>query len=153
MEIGIETFLADISQELAISPRQIQAVATLLDEGCTVPFIARYRKEAHGNLDEVQIGAIQERIAFHRELEARRETILRSIEEQGKLTEELRAQIVACQQRTTLEDLYLPYRPKRRTRAMIARERGLAPLAELILAQGNEVCECEVAKYINLAQE
>ena len=138
-------FSADIAQELNLSPRQVAAVARLFEEGATVPFIARYRKEAHGNLDEVQIGAIQERLAYHRELEARRETILASIIQQGKLTDTLKAQILACKTRTALEDLYLPYRPKRRTRAMIARERGLEPLAQLILAQGGEVPEAAAA--------
>lgn len=142
-----------ISFELNISPRQVAAVARLLEEGCTVPFIARYRKEAHGNLDEVQIGAIQERLAYHRELEARRETVLSSIIQQGKLTDELKARILACTTRTALEDLYLPYRPKRRTRAMIARERGLEPLAERILAQAEGDPEAEAAAYVDAAKE
>lgn len=142
-----------ISLELNISPRQVAAVARLLEEGCTVPFIARYRKEAHGNLDEVQIGAIQERLAYHRELEARRETVLSSIIQQGKLTDELKARILACTTRTALEDLYLPYRPKRRTRAMIARERGLEPLAERILAQAEGDPEAEAATYVDAAKE
>ncbi len=146
-------FSADIAQELNLSPRQVAAVARLFEEGATVPFIARYRKEAHGNLDEVQIGAIQERLAYHRELEARRETILASIIQQGKLTDTLKAQILACKTRTALEDLYLPYRPKRRTRAMIARERGLEPLAQLILAQGGEVPEDAAAPFVDLARE
>lgn len=146
-------FSADIAQELNLSPRQVAAVARLFEEGATVPFIARYRKEAHGNLDEVQIGAIQERLAYHRELEARRETILASIIQQGKLTDTLKAQILACKTRTALEDLYLPYRPKRRTRAMIARERGLEPLAQLILAQGGEVPEAAAAPFVDLARE
>ncbi len=133
-----ESFFSDrIAHELKLSPRQVAAVIKLIEEGCTVPFIARYRKEAHGNLDEVQIASIQERLGYHRELEARRETILASIQQQGKLTEELKAQILACEKRTELEDLYLPYRPKRRTRAMIARERGLQPLADAILALGS----------------
>ncbi len=151
--MDIATFLPDIALELNISPRQIAAVAKLLEEGCTVPFIARYRKEVHGNLDEVQIGNIQERIVYHRELEERRETILSSIIQQGKLTDELRDRILACKSRTALEDLYLPYRPKRRTRAMVARERGLEPLATLILAQGNENPEEEAARYVNPEKE
>jgi len=127
--------LPRLVEELAITPRQITAVAQLLAEGNTIPFIARYRKEVHGNLDEVQISKIQERLNYHRELEERRATILRSIEEQGKLTPELKARIAECATKTTLEDLYLPYKPKRRTRAMIAREKGLEPLAEAMLAQ------------------
>src|SRR5271170_3829791 len=109
--------------------RGLVAVVELLDEGGTVPFIARYRKEATGNLDEVQIRAIEEKLAYFRELEDRRETILRTIEEQGKLTDELRARILATLDKSELEDLYLPYKPKRRTKATIAREKGLEPLA------------------------
>ncbi|MBR6802807.1 MAG: RNA-binding transcriptional accessory protein [Kiritimatiellae bacterium] len=124
-----------IATELNLSPRQVRAVIQLFEEGCTVPFIARYRKEVHGNLDEVQISSIQERLGYHRELEMRRETILSSILQQGKLTDELKSKLLACTKRTELEDLYLPYRPKRRTRAMIAREKGLQPLADAILSQ------------------
>jgi len=130
-----KTALETLISELAVAPRQIIAVETLLAEGNTIPFIARYRKEVHGNLDEVQISKIQERLTYYRELEERRTTILASIEEQGKLSPELKAKILACNVKTALEDLYLPYKPKRRTRAMIAREKGLEPLAELILAQ------------------
>ena len=147
-------FCDRIGAELNISPRQVAAVAKLLAEGCTVPFIARYRKEVHGNLDEVQIGAIQERLAYHRELEARREAILSSIIQQGKLTDELKAQILACTTRTALEDLYLPYRPKRRTRAMVARERGLEPLADLILLQGaHGAPEVDAEAFVDAAKE
>ena len=118
--------------EVGATERQISAVEKLLSEGCTVPFIARYRKEAHGNLDEVAIGKIQERLAYYTELEARKETILKSIAEQEKLTPELEAKIVSCYQKSALEDLYQPYKPKRRTRAQIAREKGFEPLAEAI---------------------
>ncbi len=111
------------------------ATIGLLDEGGTVPFIARYRKEATGNLDEVQIRAIEEKLAYFRELMDRRETILRTIDEQGKLTAELRFRIEAALDRSELEDLYLPYKPKRRTKATIAREKGLEPLALYIWAQ------------------
>lgn len=124
-----------LSEELKIPPRQVLAVAKLLMAGNTIPFIARYRKEVTGDLDEVQIGKIQERLEYHREMEERRDTILKSIEEQGKLTDELQARLAACTTKTELEDLYLPYKPKRRTRAMIAREKGLEPLAQLILQQ------------------
>ncbi len=133
-EQGLES-LPLLVEELKITPRQIIAVAHLLGEGNTIPFIARYRKEVHGNLDEVQIGKIQERLAYHREMEERRATILRSIDEQGKLTDALRAKILGCPSKTTLEDLYLPYKPKRRTRAMMAREKGLEPLAQQIRDQ------------------
>jgi len=124
--------LPRLAAELSISQRQIAAVAKLLGEGSTIPFIARYRKEAHGNLDEVQIGKIQERLAYYAELEDRRAAILKSIEEQGKLTDGLRARIEACMVKAELEDLYQPYKPKRRTRAMIAKEKGLEPLADSI---------------------
>ncbi|MCL1888090.1 MAG: RNA-binding transcriptional accessory protein [Kiritimatiellaeota bacterium] len=139
--------------ELKLSPRQIAAVARLLAEGNTIPFIARYRKEVHGNLDEVQLTKIQERLTYYHELEERRETILRSIEAQGKMTDELRVKIMACRSKTVLEDLYLPYKPKRRTRAMIARERGLEPLAEKLLAQGSEDPAEAAAAFINAEKE
>ncbi len=142
-----------VAAELNLSPRQVNAVERLLEEGCTIPFIARYRKEAHGNLDEVQIASISERLTYHRELDARKATILKSIEEQGKLTDALRDAIVKCTKRTELEDLYLPYRPKRRTRAMIARERGLEPLAELILAQGNENVTETAQGFVSIEKE
>jgi uncharacterized protein len=121
--------LVHIAQTLGISLKSLVATIELLDEGGTVPFIARYRKEATGNLDEVQIRGIEEKLAYFRELEDRRETILRTIEEQGKLTDELRAKIEKALDKNELEDLYLPYKPKRRTKATIAREKGLEPLA------------------------
>lgn len=121
--------LLHISQLLSIPMRGLVAVIELLNEGGTVPFIARYRKEATGNLDEVQIRDIEEKLAYFRDLAARRETILASILEQGKLTDELKAKIEGTLDRSELEDLYLPYRPKRRTKATIAREKGLEPLA------------------------
>ncbi|MFL6415728.1 MAG: Tex family protein [Bryobacteraceae bacterium] len=119
-----------IAQQLTISTRSVAATLALLAEGGTVPFIARYRKEATGNLDEVAIGAIEERAAYFKELEERRATVLNSIREQGKLSDELKAQIEGVMEKSALEDLYLPYRPKRRTKAMIAREKGLEPLAD-----------------------
>ncbi len=124
-----------ISRELSLPPARVAAVMELLGQGCTVPFIARYRKEITGGLDEVQIRAIQERRAYLEELEERRGAILASIAEQGALTEPLRAAIAAATTKAELEDLYLPFRPKRRTRAKIARERGLEPLAQRVLAQ------------------
>ena len=144
-----EASIPKLVEELKISPRQILAVARLLAEGNTIPFIARYRKEAHGNLDEVQISKIQERLNYHRELDERRATILKSIEGQGKLTDELKAKILACETKTALEDLYLPYKPKRRTRAMIAREKGLEPLAEKILAQGDGDPDADAAAFVS----
>ena len=124
--------------ELDIPAGRVEAVVKLLDEGSTVPFIARYRKEVTSNADDATVARIAERIAFHRELEDRRATILSSIDEQGKLTPELRKQIEDATTKTELEDLYLPYRPKRRTRATIARERGLEPLADRMWAQADE---------------
>lgn len=144
-----EASLPKLVEELKISPRQIMAVARLLAEGNTIPFIARYRKEVHGNLDEVQIGKIQERLNYHRELDERRQTILKSIENQGKLTDDLKAKILGCETKAALEDLYLPYKPKRRTRAMIARERGLEPLADKILAQAGGDPDADAAAFVS----
>ncbi|MEK7704515.1 MAG: Tex family protein [Myxococcota bacterium] len=127
-----------LAQELGLGARQVESVVALLGAGNTVPFIARYRKEATGNLDEVQIRTIEERRAYLQELDSRRHAVLASIGEQGKLTDKLRLQIDACTTKAALEDLYLPFKPKRRTRATIARERGLLPLAERILAQPHE---------------
>src|SRR3954468_19538533 len=121
--------LLHISQCLNLPMRGLVAVIELFDEGGTVPFIARYRKEQTGNLDEVQIRDIEEKLAYFRELMSRRETILASIGEQGKLTDELKARIEKTLDKSELEDLYLPYKPKRRTKATIAREKGLEPLA------------------------
>ena len=124
--------LSRLVAETGAAERQILAVEKLLSEGSTVPFIARYRKEAHGNLDEVQIGKIQDRLGYYSELEARKEVILKSIDEQGKLTDELKEKITGCYRKTALEDLYQPYKPKRRTRAQIAKEKGFEPLADQI---------------------
>jgi protein Tex len=124
-----------IAVELGIGIRQVEATIALFDEGGTVPFIARYRKEATGSLDEVEIMAIRDRLGQLRELDRRREAILNSLEEQGKLTDELREKVLAAETMAVLEDIYLPYRPKRRTRAMIAREKGLEPLADRLLEQ------------------
>src|SRR5215470_2503536 len=127
--------LLHIAQTLQVSLKSLVATIELLDEGSTVPFIARYRKEATGNLDEVQIRAIEEKLLYFRELIARKETILASIQEQGKLTDELKARIEQALDKSELEDLYLPYKPKRRTKAMIAREKGLEPLAAYLWNQ------------------
>src|ERR1700761_5690998 len=127
--------LSHIAQILNLPLPGVRSVMALLEEGSTVPFIARYRKEATGNLDEVQIRDIEEKTAYFRELVARRETVLASIAEQGKLTDDLKAKIVATLDRSELEDLYLPYKPKRRTKATIARERGLEPLADYLWQQ------------------
>jgi uncharacterized protein len=123
-----------IAAELAVRDHQVAAAVGLLDGGATVPFIARYRKEATGTLDDAQLRTLEERLRYLRELEERRAAILASVDEQGKLTDELRASINAADTKARLEDLYLPYKPKRRTKAQIARENGLEPLAELLLA-------------------
>src|SRR6185437_14849420 len=127
--------LLHIAKLLNVPMKGMEAVIELLDEGATVPFIARYRKEVTGNLDEVQIRDIQEKLEYFRELEERRETVLESIESQGKLTPELKARIEAALEKNELEDLYLPYKPKRRTKASIAREKGLEPLARFLWDQ------------------
>jgi len=130
-----EAHLAKISRELALQPQQVAATAELLDAGGTVPFISRYRKEATGSLDEVAVTAIRDRLAQLAELDDRRAAILQSLTERELLTDELQAQILAAETLSKLEDIYLPYRPKRRTRATIAREKGLEPLATLLFAQ------------------
>lgn len=124
-----------IAKKLALKAQQIQTVSKLLDDGATIPFLARYRREVTGNLDEEQLRSIRDNIDYVRTLEQRKSTILESIRDQGKLTDELEKAIVSCTELTVLEDLYLPYRPKRKTRASIAKEKGLEPLAELIFAQ------------------
>ncbi len=124
-----------IAEELGIKVWQVEAVVKLIDEGNTIPFIARYRKEQHGALDDEQLRNLSERLTYLRNLEEKKEQVLASIEEQGKLTEELRAQILAAQTQVVVEDLYRPYRPKRRTRATIAKEKGLEGLANIILLQ------------------
>jgi uncharacterized protein len=143
--------LVHIAQTLNLPLRGIVAVIELLDDGGTVPFIARYRKEATGNLDEVQILDISEKLAYFRDLAERRETILASIAEQGKLTDELKARIEATLDKNELEDLYLPYKPKRRTKATIAREKGLEPLAQYLWAQQNtaDPLESFAATFVN----
>lgn len=138
-----------IATELSVQPRQVAAAVQLLDEGSTVPFIARYRKEVTGNLDDTQLRNLEERLLYLRELEDRRATILSSIDEQGKLTDELRAAIDTADSKQVLEDLYLPYKPKRRTRAQIAREAGLEPLAQALLANPLLDPQVEAATYVD----
>ncbi|HLN60431.1 MAG TPA: Tex family protein [Symbiobacteriaceae bacterium] len=130
-----ERILAQVARELNLKPSQVQNCVALLDEGNTIPFISRYRKEATGEMDENQVRDLQERLTYLRNLEAEKEKVLRVIGEQGKLTPELEKAIQAAEKLQEVEDLYRPYRPKRRTRAMIARERGLEPLAQQMLAQ------------------
>jgi uncharacterized protein len=142
-----------VSDKLNIDTKQVVATIRLLDEGGTIPFIARYRKEATGSLDEVAIMQIRDEIERLRALEQRRETILKSIESQGKLTDELKEKILDAETISKLEDLYLPYKPKHRTKATIAREKGLEPLAQFILAQGNTSLGDEAAKFISTEKE
>ncbi|WP_305072663.1 Tex family protein [Propionivibrio sp.] len=138
-----------IAEEIGCTLHQVVAAVGLLDEGATVPFVARYRKEVTGGLDDTQLRTLDERLTYLRELEERRAAILASIDEQGKLTPELAAQIDAAETKQGLEDLYLPYKPKRRTKAQIAREAGLAPLAEALLADPTLKPEDEAANFIN----
>jgi uncharacterized protein len=138
-----------IATELGLSTRQVTATAALLADQCTVPFIARYRKEATGGLDEVAITAIRDRLAQLQALDERRQAVLKSLEEQGKLSDELKAKVMAAETMAVLEDIYLPYRPKRRTRAAIAREKGLEPLADLLMAQGDGDPAGQAAAFVN----
>ena len=147
------TYESKIAAELGVKSHQVQATVELLDGGATVPFISRYRKEATGTLDEVQVAAIRDRIEQLRELDKRREAILRSVEEQGKLTPELKKAIEGAETLAKLEDIYLPYKPKRRTKATIAREKGLEPLAEKIFAQQSCDLDEEARKYLNEEKE
>lgn len=144
-----EKHIATISRELSIKPHQVISTIALFAEGGTVPFIARYRKEATGSLDEVKIAAIRDRLDQLREIDKRRETILKSMEEQGVLDEELKSSVEEAATITELEDIYLPYRPKRRTRATIAMEKGLEPLAKEIFKQGQMDLEGTAEAYID----
>lgn len=138
-----------ISNELSISQKQVSTTLALLDEGATIPFISRYRKELTGSLDEVQITAIRDRIQQLRDLDKRKETVLKSIEDQGKLTPVLEALVRGAETMSTLEDIYLPYKPKRRTRALIAREKGLQPLADYLLEQKSGDIDSFAEQFLN----
>lgn len=145
---------AKIAEELEIKKWQVEAVIKLIDEGNTIPFIARYRKEAHGSLDDEQLRNLNERLTYLRNLEEKKAQVIASIEEQGKLTEELKAQIEQAQTQVVVDDLYRPYRPKRRTRATIAKEKGLEPLADIILEQTTtEPIENIAGDYISEEKE
>lgn len=142
--------IATIAQELEIKKSQVDAAVKLIDEGNTIPFIARYRKEATGALNDEILRNLFDRLTYLRNLEEKKQTVLSSIEEQGKLTEELKAQILAAQTQVAVDDLYRPYRPKRRTRATIAKEKGLEPLANTLMEQKLSVSALEeAAGYIN----
>jgi protein Tex len=146
---GTASIVKRIAAELGVRDHQVGAAVDLLDGGATVPFIARYRKEATGTLDDAQLRTLDERLRYLRELEERRAAILASIDEQGKLTDELRMSISAADTKARLEDLYLPYKPKRRTKAQIARENGLEPLADLLLADPGNDPKQAAAGYLN----
>lgn len=143
-----------IAAELGVRTNQVEAAVKLIDEGCTIPFIARYRKEATGALNDEQLRDLYDRLVYLRNLEEKKQTVLASIEEQGKLTEELRSQILAAETQVAVDDLYRPYRPKRRTRATIAKEKGLEPLANILMLQmlKTPVLE-EAAKYVDPEKE
>lgn len=138
-----------LAQELNIGSKQVEATLNLLDEGATVPFISRYRKEMTGSLDEVQVAAIRDRVQQLRDLDKRKEAILKSIEEQGKLTAELKELIIAAETMALLEDIYLPYKPKRKTKASVAREKGLEPLALSIFEQDQNSPDSEADAFID----
>src|SRR6478609_10419260 len=145
-----EAHIQKIAGELKVQPRQVLATAKLFSEGATVPFISRYRKEATGSLDEVAITNIRERLLALAELDSRREAILKSLAERNLLTDQLKADIAAADNITRLEDIFQPFRPKRRTRAMIAKEQGLEPLADLLSQQQTTTDPLvEAAKYVS----
>ncbi len=149
MEIK-EAHFSIISEELEIKTAQVKATALLLGEGATVPFIARYRKEATGSLDEVAVTAIRDRLEQLAELDQRREAVLKSLDERGLITDELRGKVAGASSLTELEDIYLPFRPKRRTRATAAKEKGLEPLAAMIFEQGEIDPETEATSFVDL---
>lgn len=147
--VNVNKHIELISKELSISSRQVANTVSLLNEGATIPFISRYRKEHTGNLDEVQVTSIRDLSVKYTELDKRKETILNTIEEQGKLTEELRKRIIECYDSTELEDIYLPYKPKRRTKATIAKEKGLEPLATIIMKQQERDIIGKAEQFLN----
>ena len=145
----MDKILLQIAAELKVRPAQVNAAVQLLDGGATVPFIARYRKEVTDNLDDIQLRELESRLGYLRELEDRRAAVLKSIEEQGKLTPELAAAIAAAPTKQELEDLYLPFKQKRRTKGMIAREAGLEPLADRLFADPSLDPHAEAVAFVN----
>src|SRR6478736_4241669 len=145
----MQKILRQIANEIKVGEHQVKAAVELLDGGATVPFIARYRKEATDNLDDIQLRELEARLGYLRELEDRRGAVLKSIEEQGKLTPELQAAIEAAPTKQELEDLYLPYKPRRRTKGMIAREAGLEPLADKLFADPTLDPQAEAPAFVN----
>ncbi len=146
--VTVKSVNARLAAELAVAEAQVAAAVRLLDEGATVPFIARYRKEVTGSLDDGQLRELEERLRYLRELDERRAAVLSSIEEQGKLTDELKAALLSADTKARVEDIYLPYKPKRRTKAQIAREAGLEPLADRLLADPNLVPDVVAAEFL-----
>ncbi|MFZ2387660.1 MAG: Tex-like N-terminal domain-containing protein, partial [Polaromonas sp.] len=144
----MQKIIRQIAAEIKAQEHQIKAAVELLDGGATVPFIARYRKEATGGLDDIQLRELEYRLGYLRELEDRREAVLKSIEEQGKLTPELRAAIEFAATKQDLEDLYLPYKPRRRTKGQIAREAGIEPLADMLFADPMRVPADEAVAFV-----
>src|SRR5512142_2590114 len=140
---------AMVARELSLPTAAVARTLELLDGGATVPFVARYRKEATGGLDDAQLRTLEERLRYLRELDERRDAVLKEITAQGKLTDELEAQIRAADSKARLEDLYLPYKPKRRTKAQIAREAGLEPLADLLLADPTRDPRAEAGNFVD----
>ena len=138
-----------IASDISAQTRQVEAAVALLDEGATVPFIARYRKEVTGGLDDTQLRNLEERLGYLRELEERRASVIESIVGQGKLTDDLEAKLQAATTKAEVEDLYLPYKPKRRTRAEIARENGLGPLAEQLREDRSLIPQTVAASFVN----
>src|SRR5919206_1651867 len=142
-------YIQKIAEKLNLSLKQVTNINTLQSEGATIPFMARYRKEATNNLDEVALGNVVEEIKYFTELDKRKETVLKTIEDAGKMTPELKQRIEDCYSATELEDIYLPYKPKRKTKATQAIEKGLEPLAKQLFEQSNFNPEEEAARFLN----
>src|SRR4030043_286021 len=147
--MGADKNIAIVAKKLGLHEWQVENTIRLMDDGATIPFISRYRKEMTGSLDEVQLLHIKNEYDRLKELDARRESVIKSIGEQDKMTPELMQKITAAETMAELEDIYLPYRPKRRTRATVAREKGLEPLADLLLAQGDGDPVAEACPYVD----
>jgi len=151
--LNLANIYRQIAEELGVREQQVEATAALLDGGATVPFVARYRKEVTGSLDDAQLRTLEERLNYLREVEERRIVILNSIREQGKLDAALEAAILAADSKGRLEDIYLPFKPKRRTKAEIAKEAGLEPLADLLLMQPESNPEAVAVPFINVDKQ
>ncbi len=153
VQVKVASIERRIAEELGVRDGQVTAAVALLDGGSTVPFVARYRKEVTGGLDDAQLRTLEERLGYLRELEERRAAVLASVEEQGKLDDTLRAQIMGAETKARLEDIYLPFKPKRRTKAQIAREAGLEPLADLLLRSPDTEPSTAAAGFVDPDRE